>query len=317
MAVLPGIKGIQVRIDVGGIKNAREYPCMDHNPNPATSVTKYIEAVDGANFTIRIIIIPMFKYRSNNITGLIDMDGQAVGRPLIMRDNLTAPHVTKIDGIDVNTGSGWMRRKFIFGNVVTEASSKVDKAVMERASKLGEINVRFYRVEVKEEGVMANISQLKEDDDKIPEKALKGRAISRKAGLDAAVPLAGTPKAYDIHMIDPEEKPFATFCFRYRSSNDLRAEMIIPRSPSPAFYVPVLQLEDRSIDSLTLEEARERLRRQEQADFAPVKKEKARVKREHGHPTPSEDDNDDDAVEIVPPPKRQRVKVETVDLTSD
>lgn len=54
---------------------------------------------------------------------------------------------------------------------------------MERASKLGEINVRFYRVEVKEEGVMANISQLKEDDDKIPEKALKGRAISRKAGL--------------------------------------------------------------------------------------------------------------------------------------
>lgn len=118
MAVLPGIKGIQVRIDVGG-KAGREYRCDDDNPSPATSVTKYIEAVDGANFTIRIIIIPMFKYRSNDLTALIDMDGQTVGRPLITKQTLTTQHTTKIDGIDVNTGSGWMRRNFMFGNLVT------------------------------------------------------------------------------------------------------------------------------------------------------------------------------------------------------
>lgn len=119
MAVLPGIKGIQVRINISG-KDAREYPCTDPNPNPATSVTKYIEAVDGANFTIQIILIPMFKFGSNDILGLLDIDGQAVGRPIIRKEAFTANQlVTKLDGINVNSGNGWMRRKFVFGNVVT------------------------------------------------------------------------------------------------------------------------------------------------------------------------------------------------------
>ncbi|TID16120.1 ATP-dependent RNA helicase [Venturia nashicola] len=316
MAVLKAVKGIQVRILAGG-KDGREYPCTDSKPNPSTSVTKYIEAVDGANFSIQITIIPVFRYRSSNIMGLITVDGQAVGRPLIRKESITdKQRVAKIDGIDVNNGNGWMRRKFVFKNIVTEASSKVDKEVMEKASKIGEINIRFYRVDVEEEGVMHNFSQLQENDRKIPEKALKGKAISCRAGLDEEIPIADTPKAYKVSMIDPEEEPFATFCFCYRSHKDLKVEMIIPRSLGPAPFVPVFPLEDRPIESLTLEEARERLRRQEQVGFAPVKQEHMLVKREHGKPTPSEDDSDG-GTEIVQAPKRRRVKIETVDLTSD
>lgn len=99
------------------------------------------------------------------------------------------------------------------------------------------------------------------------------------------------------------------------SSDDLKAEMIIPRSPSPAPVVPVLPLEDRPIDSLTLDEARERLRRLEQVEAVQVKQEHTRIKREHEQPTLSEDDSDG-GVEIVQP-KRRRVKTETIDLTGD
>lgn len=99
-------------------------------------------------------------------------------------------------------------------------------------------------------------------------------------------------------------------------SDDLKAEMIIPRSPSPVPVVPVLPLEHRPIDSLTLEEARERLRLQEQVRFDPVTEEHTRVKRERRQPTLSEDESEG-GIEIVQPPKRRRVKTETIDLTND
>lgn len=50
-------------------------------------------------------------------------------------------------------------------------------------------------------------------------------------------------------------KPFATFIFRYRSRDALKAEYIIPRTPSP---VP---LEERHVEDLTVEEAREHVSR--------------------------------------------------------
>jgi hypothetical protein len=85
------------------------------------------------------------------------------------------------------------------------------------------------------------------------------------------------PRNFDCTNIDPKEKPFAHFCFRYRSIStssfslhhpfacivelttavdDLKAELIIPRSPSP------IPLEDRPLESLSLEESLELLRRQ-------------------------------------------------------
>lgn len=65
---------------------------------------------------------------------------------------------------------------------MTEVGLRVDKTLMEKVSKLGEINIRFYRVDVKEEGVMNNIFDFQEDNN-IPEQALKGKALSRKAGF--------------------------------------------------------------------------------------------------------------------------------------
>jgi hypothetical protein len=64
------------------------------------------------------------------------------------------------------------------------------------------------------------------------------------------------PDHFFIDYVDGPDLPIAVFNFRYRSRNDLKAECIIPRSPTP------IPLEDRSIEDLTMEEARELLRRQ-------------------------------------------------------
>lgn len=93
-------------------------------------------------------------------------------------------------------------------------------------------------------------------------------------------------------------------------ADDLKAEMVIPRKPSP---VP---LEERPRDSLTREELLELLARRE-AEGALKVEEMKRVKRERVEQASNAGLNDDDELEMVdPPPKRQRV-VETVDLTSD
>jgi hypothetical protein len=77
---------------------------------------------------------------------------------------------------------------------------------------------------------------------------------------------------YESTYVNPDKGPFATFCFKYRSLGALRQAycfqttnedelaalkslLIIPRSPSP---VPLLE---RNVDTLSLEETRELLRR--------------------------------------------------------
>ncbi|CAN9284328.1 unnamed protein product [Alternaria alternata] len=100
----------------------------------------------------------------------------------------------------------------------------------------------------------------------IPEKALKGRAFLHAPEV--------IPKTTQLtcHYMDNHRKPFITFKFKYQSKAALRSLLIIPRNSSP---VP---LEDRDVDTLTLEESHELLRRhREREDAAPsVRRERFR-----------------------------------------
>jgi hypothetical protein len=73
--------------------------------------------------------------------------------------------------------------------------------------------------------------------------------------LGAAEP-GKKPSTWLVKYVDGLKHPIAVFNFRYRSRDDLKAERILPRSPTP---VP---LEDRPVEELTLEETRELLRRE-------------------------------------------------------
>jgi hypothetical protein len=63
-----------------------------------------------------------------------------------------------------------------------QAGHKIDKSMMQRVKDLGQITVEFWRVEIHEKAESSNGYCWNDEKGKISEKALKGKAISRKAG---------------------------------------------------------------------------------------------------------------------------------------
>ena len=213
---------------------------------------------------------------------------------------------------------------------------------------LGEVEVQLgFCRKLREESRTDPIAST--SNDSIPEKCLKGRAISNRAlyvqphTAVSNLPLTpirlGDPEPYSApnltSIVDYHQgmTPAATYVFKYRSKSwfiqavvlmvceadiilaeDLQIEGLIPRSPSP---VP---LEDRDPDSLTLEESRELVRRlqaREAQNSVKVKKEK----RAHAELSDDEDEEDDEVAVTEARSKRARLStdsgVEIIDLTDD
>jgi hypothetical protein len=111
-----------------------------------------------------------------------------------------------------------------------------------------------------------------------------------------------------LSFAEHDKEPFAEFIFRYRSERDLKAEMIIPRSPSPDPYAGlsredlVERLRDRELNPEIKTESQQR-----------IKRERSRTVR----PGASGDTADDeDEVEVVDGPAKRK-KVVHIDLTDD
>ncbi|CAN9302346.1 unnamed protein product [Alternaria sp. RS040] len=135
--------------------------------------------------------------------------------------------------------------------------------------EMGEIKVHGFFVKNLRNPSKLEVSALSTSDvGNIPEKALKRRALSDQTTLRAPEVIPKTTQLTCQYM-DNCRKPFITFKFKYRSKAALQSVLIIPRNRSP---VP---LEDRDVDTLTLEESHELLRRHRgREDAAPsVKRE--------------------------------------------
>jgi hypothetical protein len=118
MAIIPGFLGLEVGIIVRNAA-AREYTDADDaNADSSTSVTRYVEAVDGADFQIQIKILPQFKHSDYDITANVELDGQIVHTPLWKKD-IYLPAVRTIRGVEAETPTGWTRRNFVFEHLTT------------------------------------------------------------------------------------------------------------------------------------------------------------------------------------------------------
>jgi len=105
----------------------------------------------------------------------------------------------------------------------------------------------------------------------ISEKDIKGRALNLSTSLGKPSPIEDASVYNGCRIGDALVK----FEFRYRSRKALQALLVIPTSPAPE------ALEDRPVESLTIEEARELLRRQRSAGARPIKKEDTTTQRRH------------------------------------
>ncbi|KAE9985901.1 hypothetical protein EG328_006741 [Venturia inaequalis] len=310
MAVFPDLPGYEAKIVVDGVECA-EYPAPDDlDEDDPNLVTKYIEATPGAKFQIHIYVRPGARaLRKNGVCALVVADGQSIQEPL-WRKRQSSSEAYIIEGFEEKSATGWQSRDLMFSVLATDDNTahKISEELKQQIDTLGEIRIEFYRINVKRP-TTAPSTEWTDRTETIPEKALKGRAISQKIGLSSTAKVITEPICLSLTYIDGRESPFATICFRYRSLNDLKAELIIPRSPSP---VP---LEDRPLESLTLEEMLELLIRQrEQA--ASLRQENTRIKRERVSSPVTAHEDDEDLSIVKPTPKRRRIAA-TVDLIDD
>ncbi|KAH0364053.1 hypothetical protein KCU65_g6976, partial [Aureobasidium melanogenum] len=275
MAVLDGLPGVEVTVVVDG-DDLHEHQDTDLQDEEDT-ITKYIEAVDGANFAVKIKVSKDATFKGDQLSFKVLVDGTRISRPLIgpLRGRVST-RVRMVHGIQV--GDRHIRKlKFDALETVTEHGLGLPED-LQRVKNLGKIEVQ-----VTHKNVIRKFSKTysKPDDNHdgfISEKAVKGEAVTHSYSLDKETYHLKS-QAWKSKPVVGVKDPVAVFEFRYRSKASLKQLMIIPRTPSP---VP---LEDRPEEELSREEMTELLRRYKASasSTAEIKKE---LKRER-----EDDDN--------------------------
>ncbi|RMY19226.1 hypothetical protein D0867_04805 [Hortaea werneckii] len=307
---IDGIEGLRVSIRVGG-SDLQEYDdATDHLDEPSNAV-KYVEASSGSIFKVHTRIKRSGSRRlqspskADSLHYTVILDGRRITSVISRVNDQKDDYSQNIDGVTENHDGQFLRRPFQFADLTTNDGTSKGFDV-QRMKGLGEIRfeVRWCRAGKRVPAADRSISEVRNTgQEAIPEKCLKGRAISSQAVLG----------------------PFATYVFRFRSHRDLQIEGIIPRSPSPQ---PGIPLEERDPAALSAEEARELIRilRERHGERIQVKDETSPeikyegVKRARSQMTGLEDDDDLMVTGEGPSSKRARGAtdevVDCIDLTN-
>ncbi|UPX16789.1 uncharacterized protein EKO05_0007175 [Ascochyta rabiei] len=320
MAVLPSQPAIEVSVVCNGAA-LQEYEDDEDAPN-GTVMTKYVEAVSGAEFHVRWTITkPWPQY---TILFELWLDQKYTDSEFAQQKHFNDPsYSSTIEGATSMINGQSFLHKFCFAALTVDENKagQLEKNIMQDIQKMGEITVKAYFV--KNLSPSATVDQALpnkiEQVGKIPEKALKGRTLSHQISLRA--PQVRAPySTCRCDYVGRKRKPFGTYTFKYRSRDALKSLLLIPRSPTP---VP---LEDKDVDALSPEELRELVRRQRVRDAASrTVKQEAGVKRERPNERSSAlpDNTDDDELLVVSTKRRRETYptntnkdgMEEIDLT--
>ncbi|KAL1648463.1 hypothetical protein SLS58_002218 [Diplodia intermedia] len=335
MAIISDIPGLRVEVRVHG-QPLDEFPSEDE-PDTSDTATRYIEATSGVEFTVRITYDEALdpRYKSFDIQSRLELDGKLADRSNTQRKDWIRKERKEVNyyGSRSFENGKWYFRTMAFSqvNIVDENDQILrSDAEIQAFRSLGEIMITFRRNKVSSRSRTTPIRPRADNSkiiDSIPEKKLKGRAISHQVKFGEARPLerSSTTSTYLEYM---DDGPFATFVFRYRSKDALKAECVISRTVTPE------PLENRPVESLTAEEARELVRRlkdQQGARQSPPPENKQEVKEEIKEEfdqgkRPSDAivvdlGSEDSDVEITGVRTRKRLRtsgpVEVIDLSDD
>ncbi|KAL5438446.1 hypothetical protein PMIN06_009679 [Paraphaeosphaeria minitans] len=221
MAVIEAVPYVSVQV----LANGTPFPEFDDDDdagnNTANSITKYIEVTTGEAFSIQYRTKPAF----------------------VPKHNFSVSMYT-FEGLRERTSAGHFSRKLIFSGITTSDSCVVAASddLKKALTQIGTICVKFFWISIQGTSAKKFRASAFTKVGAIPEKAPKGRAVSNQTecGPREAIQPFTTIATKNLHG----GKPFAEFHFKYRSRKDLKALLIIPRSPSP---VP---LDNRDIETL-------------------------------------------------------------------
>ncbi|GME34248.1 hypothetical protein GTA08_BOTSDO08839 [Neofusicoccum parvum] len=221
-------------------------PAFPDRPN---SATKYIEAVDGADFSVVIKFTARNSDLKDYSLGLcIYVDGTRVqGSVIDLKAHQFARECWYVcDGALVYEDGKWVQRALRFEglDVDKNARDSLYHTQFERVQCVGEIKAKFYRVQ--EVGRMLNRECPSPTSptsptgltkfNKVSEKALNRKSVSHQACTGNVKRTFGRCGRVLTEQIDPTDEPWAEFTFRYRSYDALGAEGLLSPPSTPAPY---------------------------------------------------------------------------------
>ncbi|KAF2651342.1 hypothetical protein K491DRAFT_665706 [Lophiostoma macrostomum CBS 122681] len=255
MAVLPRVPGLSASILV------KDTPLNEHDdkgcPVNLTTTAKFVEVTSGTEFEVWYRFSPPFPF-DRPVSVKIVLDGKVVDEPLILASQLgkAKGHVCS-GAVSNDTEDGWCEQAFVFadleiGESIPEVPTQLDS--------VGTITLQFFFLNpvlkhTRNPKLVKKVMQLK---DEVPEKAVKGDAITHQAGIKDPE-MTSSVDVYDAKYADQDragnEIPFATFHFHYRSLEALYQLDVVERPRE------VHHLEEFDIDSMDAESLRDLFRK--------------------------------------------------------
>ncbi|CZR55409.1 uncharacterized protein PAC_05296 [Phialocephala subalpina] len=255
MAILSGVPGLE--INVQSLEGGVPTDLQEHNDDggwtfrkfsdveDAKRSSKYVESKADAEFRIRIVLKHPYQMTSQSLTFKASVDGHGIAQASCTKDYFTRASgfymeliSARLDRINANQITS---RPLKFSSIkkVDDADSTRVKEDVKAVAGLGEISVSVFRTMQRDPilPVPANYASPQHTPPtEVAEKALKGKAISHAVTYgDKQVMVRRMKETVDV---DGPNNPVGVFVFKYRSREDLQAELIIPRSPSPEAPIP-------------------------------------------------------------------------------
>ncbi|KIW09838.1 hypothetical protein PV08_11939 [Exophiala spinifera] len=271
----------------------------------APTIIKYIESTPGLDFAINFKLLKGIDFgEADQINFITYCDGQSMGGRAATRSQyeLTGSLSLTRNSMKVQGDNTTTRRFYWKELTTTDEEPPTGSQGFEKYGQLGTIKVKVWRQKTyfRKESTHATTHKpptLVEDP--IPEKALKGRAIGATIGLGPALPVPGKTSKRTVHANVIDSGPLVIFVFLYRTKRDLQILGVIPRTPSPE------PLERRDVNTLSVEELKELVGRQQAELTLSRQAVESRVKKERGSKVKTETASGDDNDTVISGMKRE------------
>nr|POE79913.1 hypothetical protein CFP56_07979 [Quercus suber] len=175
--IFPNVPGLQIHliVDSEPLKERQK----DEDSDDAENTVRYVESSHEKNFKVEVLFKHNFEFK-DAVRCCVYIDGHKVRELIFSRKD--KGHPFGIDGIKTSDESGqWFKQSFVFAQLETDDGS-IKSSQLKSYKDLGTIQVTFQHVERegrrKPSTKSTGRSHLGGDKERIPEKGLKGRAIS-------------------------------------------------------------------------------------------------------------------------------------------
>ncbi|KAL8758806.1 MAG: hypothetical protein Q9199_001217 [Rusavskia elegans] len=266
---MPSLRDLRVAISVDKQQRS-DYHDEDTTDQNAKFISRYVECKSGASFSVEILIQKTMKFKSDAIIVYVYIDGREAANIIISQLEVSSAiggvYFKRISGATRKIANHWEFRPFIFGEIKQVEQLSGPVAIQHDRKTLGSIAVKVHQI-TRKDAIPPKESSW--DEAKNPSHAitlsehqLKGSSATHAANYGIKQPAAAR-EYVDVDFVDGRDSPFAHFQFKYRSKKALQSILLIPRTPSPPPPPPrPVPLEERPIESLSVQELQQLVRRQ-------------------------------------------------------